>query len=209
MNSPITLVLIGITSLISYQAFNNPELKMKLIHNPYKVKHRREFYRLLTSGFIHVDFTHLIFNMLTFYFFGPVVEQILAQIHGTVTGGVIYVAFYLVSIVLSDLSSVIRYGDAPGYNSLGASGAVSAVLFFSILFDPLRDLYLYFLIPIPGFLLGAMYLIYSYYQGKRGTDNINHFAHLYGAIAGIVFAIATFPGVVANFLQQIASYSPF
>ena len=209
MNSPITLVLIGITSLISYQAFNNPDLKMRLIHNPYKVKHQREYHRLLTSGFIHADFTHLIFNMLTFFFFGPVVEQILAYLHGEILGGVIYVVFYLVSIIVSDLSSVVRFGDSPGYNSLGASGAVSAILFFSILFDPLRDLLLYFVLPIPGFLLGAMYLIYSYFQGKRMADNINHNAHLWGAIAGIVFAIATRPSVVLSFIEQVGSYSFF
>ena len=209
MSSPITLVIIGITTLISYRAFNDPVLKMRLIHNPYKVKHGKEYHRLLTSGFIHADFTHLLFNMLTFFFFGPVVEQILAAIHGEILGGVIYVLFYLISIVFSDLSSVVRFGDAPGYNSLGASGAVSAVLFFSILFDPLRDLLLYFVLPIPGFILGALYLVYSYFQGKRMADNINHNAHLYGAIAGIVFAIATYPKVVVSFIEQVGSYSFF
>ncbi|MEL6560093.1 MAG: rhomboid family intramembrane serine protease [Bacteroidota bacterium] len=209
MDLSITAVIIIITSLISYRAFNNRALQAKLIHNPYSVKHRKEYYRLLTSGFIHANFTHLIFNMLTFFFFGPVVENILAEEYGVVTGGVVFVLFYLISIVVSDLSSVIKFGDSPGYNSLGASGAVSAILFYSILFFPLRKLYLYFLIPIPGFILGALYLIYSYYEGKRMADNINHNAHLYGAIAGIAFAVITDPGVVISFFQKIGTYSIF
>lgn len=209
MDFSITLVIIAITSLISYQAFNNRGLMQKLIHNPYKVKHHREYYRLLTSGFIHANFTHLLFNMLTLFFFGPIVEQILGQIYGELVGGIVYVAFYLVSIVISDLSSVFKYGDSPGFNSLGASGAVSAVLFFSILFNPLQELLLYFILPIPGFILGALYLIYSYWEGKRMADNINHNAHLYGAVAGIVFAVITYPGVVISFIQQIGTYSIF
>lgn len=209
MDISITIVIIAITSLISYLAFNDRALQAKLIHNPYSVKHRKEYHRLLTSGFIHANYTHLIFNMLTFFFFGPVVEDILAMIYGPVTGGVLFVLFYLVSIVVSDISSVIKFGDSPGFNSLGASGAVSAILFFSILFDPLRELLLYFIIPIPGFILGALYLIYSYYEGKRMADNINHNAHLYGAIAGIIFAVVTYPGVVISFFQQIGTYSIF
>jgi len=205
----ITLVIIIITSIISYQAFNNPNLKLKLIHNPYRVKHQKEYYRLLTSGFIHANFTHLIFNMLTFFFFGPVVENILMQLYGNILGGVLFVVFYLISIVVSDISSVIKYGDTPAFNSLGASGAVSAVLFFSILFDPLRELLLYFILPIPGFLLGAMYLIYSYFEGKRMADNINHNAHLYGAIAGIIFAVASYPRVIMRFIEQVGTYTIF
>ena len=152
---------------------------------------------------------HLLFNMRTFFFFGPLVELELAKAFGLVNGGVVYVLFYLISIVISDLSSVFRFGDAPGFNSLGASGAVSAILFFSILFYPLNMLYLYFILPIPGFILGAMYLIYSYFQGKRMADNINHNAHLYGAIAGIVFAVIVKPGVVKEFFLQIGNYSIF
>lgn len=209
MSLSITVIIIIITSLISYRAFNNPGLQLKLIHNPYKVKHQKEYYRLLSSGFIHANLTHLIFNMLTFFFFGPVVEDILMQIYGPITGGILFVVFYLVSIIVSDISSVVKFGDSPGFNSLGASGAVSAILFFSILFDPLRELLLYFIIPIPGFILGALYLVYSYYEGRRMADNINHNAHLYGAIAGIIFAIITYPGVVISFFQQIGNYSIF
>ncbi|MGB3465213.1 MAG: rhomboid family intramembrane serine protease [Cyclobacteriaceae bacterium] len=209
MGLSITLVIIAITSLISYQAFNNRNLMQKLIHNPYKVKHQREYHRLLTSGFIHANFTHLLFNMLTLFFFGPMVEKILMQIYGPVTGGVFFVVFYLIAIIISDISSVIKYGDSPGFNSLGASGAVSAVLFYSILFDPLRELLLYFILPIPGFILGALYLVYSYWEGRRMAGNINHNAHLYGAIAGIAFAIISYPGVLVRFVQQIGTYSPF
>ncbi len=116
MSLSITVVIIVVTSLISYQSFNNRDLQLKLIHNPYKVKHNKQYYRLLTSGFIHANFTHLIFNMLTLFFFGPVVEDILMQIYGPVTGGVLFVLFYLVSIVVSDVSSVVKFGDSPGFN---------------------------------------------------------------------------------------------
>ncbi len=202
----ITIVIIILTVLISLSADKNPELKMRLIMNAYMVKHRRQYYRLLTSGFIHGGYAHLGFNMFTLYFFGGLVEQLFQNIFNPVLGAVTYVLFYLMGIVASDIVTVFKQGDNLHYNSLGASGGVSSVLFCSILFFPLNKIYLLFLPGIPGFIFGILYLMYSYFQGKRMADNINHDAHMYGALFGLVFSIAVYPPVVMEFFQQIASF---
>ncbi len=209
MTISVTLVIILVTCLVSFLSFNRPLLKAKLLHNPYKVKHHQEYHRLITSGFIHSNTVHLGFNMFTLFFFGQNVEAILIAKFGFLSGEIYYVLFYLISIILSDLSSVVKFGDSPHFNSLGASGAVSAVLFVSIVFNPLDRLLLMGFIPARAFILGALYLIYSYTQGKKMTDNINHNAHLYGALAGIAFSMLIQPSIIIEFFQKISTYSFF
>lgn len=201
-----TLILLG-TFLISYLAWKNQPMFNKLILHPYTIIREKQYYRLLTSGFIHQGWMHLIFNMIALYFFGRQIEAIFSYLHPD-TGWLIYLFFYLSAIVISDLPTIRKQIDNPGYFSLGASGGVSAVVFAWILFFPTETIYVYF-IPLPGFILGILYILYSYFQSKNSASHINHDAHLYGAIYGIIFVIVLSPGVVPAFFDQLFNFSIF
>jgi membrane associated rhomboid family serine protease len=205
MEFNLTIAIIVITSAVSLYTMNQPEVLYKLMMNPYLVTQRGQYYRLITSGFIHKDFAHLIFNMLSLFFFGPNLEYYFGEIFGPL-GSAYYVALYILGVVVSDLPTVLKHRNNPGYNSLGASGAVSAVIFACILFDPLANLYIYFAIPIKGFIFAAIYLIYSYVSAKRSRDGINHDAHLYGALFGILFCIVLYPDSIRIFFEQISNW---
>jgi membrane associated rhomboid family serine protease len=202
----ITYILIGITALISFYAFNNSNVMAQLIMNPYVTYRRNQYYRFVTSGLIHKDHMHLIFNMISLYFFGPIIEQVFTAVFGTV-GTIYYVLLYILAIVVSDIPTYLKHRNDPGYNSLGASGGISAIIFAFILFLPTQNICLYFALCMPGFILGTLYVIYSYYQGKRGGDNINHDAHLYGAVFGVIFCIILYPASVSLFVQQISDWN--
>ncbi|MBL7832585.1 MAG: rhomboid family intramembrane serine protease [Cyclobacteriaceae bacterium] len=205
MEFNFTIAIIVITSAISLYAMNSREVLSRFMMNPYMVTQRGQYYRLLTSGLIHKDFTHLIFNMFSLFFFGPNLESIFGMIFGSL-GPVYFIALYVLGIIVSDLPTVLKHKSNPGYNSLGASGAVSSVIFACILFDPLSNLYLYFAIPIKGFIFAAIYLIYSYMSAKNSRDGINHDAHLYGALFGILFCIVLYPDSIRIFIEQISHW---
>ncbi len=188
----ITYFLIGITVLISVLALNNEELFSKLQLNPYLVVNRRQYYRLITHGFVHVNWWHLFVNMFVLYFFGTSAEYFIMELamKGLVKFPVfVFIGFYLISIAFASSISVFKYKDDYLYNSVGASGAVSAVLFFTVFFNPWMQLRLYLAIPIPGIVFAVLYVIYSHFMGRRGGDNINHDAHLLGAVFGFVFPL--------------------
>ncbi|GJM28094.1 MAG: rhomboid family intramembrane serine protease [Cyclobacteriaceae bacterium] len=201
MNTTTWILIITIAT--SFYAWNRREMYQKWLLNPYKINTNQEYWRFITSGFVHLNYMHLFFNMFALFFFG----QHVAYYFGP-QGDLLMIALYLLGIVISDIPTFIKYRNIPNYNSLGASGGVAAVVFSSIMFDPLNPIYIMF-IPygIPGFILGALYLVYSYYQGKRMADNINHDAHLYGAIFGLLFTVVLRPGVVISFVQQVSSWS--
>jgi membrane associated rhomboid family serine protease len=201
-------IIVAITVILSLYAFNNQSLLRKLIFNPYKIKTQKEFYRFISSGFIHNDHVHLIFNMISLYYFGSAISIVFTTIFGA-TGYLYYIALYIMGIIVSDIPTYFKNQNNPGYNALGASGGVSAVVFAFILFLPLAPINLYFVIPIPGFILGALYILYSWYQGKKANDNINHDAHLYGALFGLVFCVVLYPAVVPHFFQQLANWKLF
>ncbi|WP_080238268.1 rhomboid family intramembrane serine protease [Spirosoma rigui] len=204
----VTLILIVVTAGISLLAWNNPSLMDRWIMNPYQVARRGQYYRLLTSGFLHADWGHLFFNMLSLYFFGGVIEQVFTALFGTL-GPLYLVGFYLIAILISDIPTFLKHRNDPGYNSLGASGGVSAIVFAAILFSPLSQICLYFALCVPGFIFGALYLAYSYYESRRGMGSVNHDAHFYGALFGIVFMIVLYPAVLPNFIQQVAGWRLF
>jgi membrane associated rhomboid family serine protease len=204
----ITLIIIIGTAILSFYAWQNTQLFNNWMFNPYKAYTRNQYYRFLSSGFVHTDGMHLLFNMITLYFFGSKLENYYESIFGT-KGLIIFVITYLAGIVLSDLKTFIKHRNNPGYNSIGASGGVSSILFASILYDPTSSICLYFAICIPGFILGGLYLVYSYYQGRASAGRINHDAHLYGALFGIVFTIIVRPAVVVEFIQQIQQFRIF
>lgn len=204
MGISATIIIIVVTVLTSYNAWKNQRILEKWIFNPYLVYHHRQYGRFITSGFIHNDYMHLIFNMFTFFFFGTSIERVFSSEFGR--GGIfLFVAFYLLAIVFSDIPSFIKHRNQHGYNSLGASGGVSAIVFSWILFFPTEFIYIMGIIPLPGFILGILFLLYSYYQGKRTGTLINHDAHLFGALFGILFTIAVIPEVITRFIREIAS----
>lgn len=201
----ITYIIIGLNVIASFYAWNNQEVYHRWMLNPYQVQKKQQYFRFITSGFIHFDHMHLFFNMLTLYFFGAIVESEFATVYGNI-GLLLYIVMYLAGIVVSDIPSYLKHRNDYNYNSLGASGAVSAVMFSFILFYPLNELYLFFAIPIKAVLFAVLYLIYSYYRGKQMGDNINHDAHLVGALFGIVFTIGIYPNVVVIFLRQLGIF---
>jgi len=173
--------------------------------NPYAVANQKAYYRFITSGFIHADYVHLGFNMFTLYFFGRNVEQFFAAQFGN-SASYLFVCFYLLAIIISEVPTFLKHRNNPNYNSLGASGGVAAVLFASIIIFPTNIISIYAIIPIPGFVVGILYLIYSYYMSRRGKDNINHDAHFYGAIFGVLFILIIHPGVIDNFLYELQNF---
>lgn len=209
MELSVTVILIAITALTSYLAWKKPELLNRWMFTPYLIKNKGQWDRFVLSGFIHKDNIHLLFNMFTFYFFGRVVEMFLIFKFGTVIGIVAYVLFYVAAIVISDIPTYFKHQDHSYYRALGASGGVAATVFGSIILMPLSDICLFGIICLPGFALGIMFLIYSVVQAKKGSDGINHDAHLYGALFGIAFILIINPQSALNFIDQIKSFRMF
>jgi membrane associated rhomboid family serine protease len=201
----ITYGLIAFTVFISFYAWKKESVIRDLIMNPYVVKRHQQYYRFLSSGFIHQDHMHLLMNMISLYFFGSAIEGLFRAYFGT-TGSVYYICLYILGIVVSDIPTYFKHWNNPSYNALGASGGVAAIIFAFILFLPLEKICLYFALCFPGFILGTAYIIYSYYQGRKANDNINHDAHLYGALFGLLFCIAIHPPVIVHFFEQIAAF---
>lgn len=200
-----TIIIIAITCLISFAAFRNTNLKRSFAHHPYSEDKSKQYYRLLTSGFLHGDTFHLFVNMYVLYGFGTFVEQMFQLMFGSTTGLVIFVSFYLLMIVLSSIPTHFKHRSNPGYSAIGASGATSAVLFSFVVFRPLAELELYFFFPIPAIIFAVLYLWYSSWAGKKALDNIGHDAHFFGAVAGFLFTILLKPDLFLSFLDQILS----
>jgi membrane associated rhomboid family serine protease len=197
----LTFILIGLTVLVSWQAFERPKLLQRLILWPPAIDRNKQFDRLLTHGFIHADWSHLLFNMLTLFFFGRGVEGVITRY----TGPIGFVLFYLSGIVVAILPTYLRHRHDARYSSLGASGGVSAVLFASIMLDPWMLIFIP--IPVPAFLYAIGYVAYSFWKDRQGGGNVNHSAHLSGAIYGVLFMIAMEPGVIEFFLQRLSNPS--
>lgn len=201
----ITYAIIALTVLVSIGCFGSERLFDTLSLKPYRVVERREWYRIITHGFVHGDYMHLIVNMFVLFSFGSFVEQHLRQLHQTgVTGNgtVMYLALYFGGMAFATIRDLIKRGHNPLYTSIGASGAVSAVLFTSIFFDPWGKIYFFGIVPIPGILFGALYLAYSQFSGLRERDKVNHFAHFYGAVYGFLFPLAMNPKLIGAFLAN-------
>ena len=199
----ITYIIIGITVLVSFLAFGNEKLMSSFMFNPYVIDRRNQYYRFITAGFIHADMMHLFFNMYALYLFGGIVESTLIQLF-QMNGYWLYVVLYFSALVMSSMFSFYKHKENPNYNALGASGAVSAVLFASIIIYPTQSLMI-FPIPffIPSYILGPLYLAYTYYMSKKGTDNIGHDAHFFGALWGIIFIVVLWHDALSNFLSQL------
>lgn len=201
----ITLMIVILTCVVTFYAWSNPELNASWIMNPYRAYHHKEYWRLLTSGFLHATdqprgYMHVGFNMYALYLFGSQIEKIFIYLFEKEWGIVLYILMYVLGIILSSLPSLIKHRDNPGYNALGASGGVSTVVFSFIMFVPTYGIGMMFIpIYIPGFILGLIYLIYSYYMSKKGGRKVGHDAHFFGALFGIIFTLAAYPNVLDEF----------
>ncbi|MCW0385600.1 Rhomboid protease GlpG [Xanthomonas sacchari] len=201
--TPVNLILIVLTVLVSWAAFNNRRLLDRLILWPPAIDRHKQYDRLVTYGFIHADFPHLLFNMVTLYFFGGPIEVLMERLTGN---KLVYPLFYLSALVVSILPSYLKNQKNPNYMSLGASGAVSAVLFAFILMAPWTGIFFFFIpIPIPAILYAVFYVGYSIWMDRRGGDNVNHSAHLAGAAFGVMFLLIMEPSVLQHFLGELAN----
>lgn len=201
----ITWFIIGITVLISYLAFQNSDLMSKLQFNAAQIIHRKEYYRLVSHAFIHANWSHLGVNMLVLYFFGRNIETYFDYYFGR-SSNAYFVLLYFGGILASNIWSLTKNRNNYYYNAVGASGAVSAVLFASIFFDPWNLLYLFAIIPIPGIVFAIGYLLYSYQMSKKKRDNVAHDAHFLGAVFGFIFPILLKPNLFDRFIDNLFSF---
>lgn len=203
----ITYIIIAITALISFLAFSNRSLFDKLLFDPYRINHLRQYYRFFTHGLVHADWIHLGINMFVLLSFGRMVEDVFMQIFGTGKGIYFYVLLYIGGLLLSATPSFGKHKNNAWYTAVGASGAVSAIVFASILISPLSGIRFIFIpFDIPAFIFGILYLGYSAYMSRKGHDNIGHDAHFYGALYGLLYTILIKPALLTGFINQISSY---
>ncbi|HVM88518.1 MAG TPA: rhomboid family intramembrane serine protease [Puia sp.] len=219
MELTITLLIIIVTSIISFSGFGNNNVVDKLIFYPPAITYQKEWYRFFTCGLIHKDIAHLVFNMYALFLFGqgqeshlvPGVEIIFASMFGG-KGKLFYLLMYVLALPVCLLPTFSKNKNNYYYKSLGASGAVSAVVFAYIMLNPMQGVGLIFIpVFIPGFLFGALYLLISYLLDRKGSSGINHSAHIWGALFGIAFVIITsqlfsdYP-VFSNFIESVKNF---
>jgi len=217
MQLSITLVICIITVLVSIGAFNNQKITDDLIFYGPAISTRRQWYRMWTHGLIHADAAHLIFNMIALYSFGTGLERAFSSdcIFGSL-GKIMYIILYLTGLAAASLPDLMKHKDDYHFRSLGASGAVSAIIFASIVILPTVGVGVIFIpgVRIPGYLFAVLYLAISYYLDKRGGGNINHGAHMWGPIYGLLFTIAFVTAMghlnlIDNFKEQLQASNPF
>ena len=194
-----TLDILAVTCVVSFLAFINGRLLERLILWPPAISRQGQYYRLASYGLVHASPSHLLFNMITLFFFGRIIEQFYA-LHA---GPIGFAAFYVGGLVVSILPSYFANRDNPRYRSLGASGAVSAVLFAFILLLPWATIYVWFL-PVPAIIYAVLYVAYSIYMDRAASDNVNHSAHLWGGAYGIAVTLLVEPRLFSQFLSSLS-----
>lgn len=203
----ITIVIIAITSIISYMAFRNESIVSKYIFYPPAAQ--KQWYRFFTYGLLHADIGHLIFNMFALYLFGTEIEKVFMQVLGTSTGGILYILLYISALLFSILPTYFQEKNNRSYSSLGASGAVSAVVFAFILIYPMSFMGVIFVpIFLPAFIFGIIYILTSIYLEKKQNSLVNHLAHLAGGFYGVIFIAVVFRvlagvNIFSHFIQSI------
>ena len=201
----ITILIIAITAIVSVIAFGNHQLFRRMAFNAYDIKHFKNSYRFLSYALVHADWIHLLVNMMVLYSFGRVVETNYAIYFGT-KGYLYFILLYVGAAALSTLPSYGKHKDDYSYTAVGASGAVSAVLFASIVFYPLGKITIFPIpIGIPAILFGPLFLAYSAYMSKKNIDNVGHDVHFWGAVFGFVFTIVLKPALLTNLYLTLLS----
>lgn len=202
----ITILIVAITSIVSFFSFSNRALSSKLDFNPSRIKNQHEYYRFFSHAFVHADWMHLIINMLVFYSFGTYIERrfyAMQEAEIITSGALSFLILYFAGATIASVKSYVKNRHNPYYIAVGASGAVSAILFTSIFFSPMEKIYFYGILPVPGIIFGVLYLAYSSYMSKNNKDNINHDAHFWGAMFGFIYPIIINPSFIYEFLNQL------
>ena len=199
----LTLIIVAVSCGISLLCFSNAALFNGLKHHPYIEQNRGQYYRWLTSGFVHGDFIHLFVNMFVLYEFGRTVENYFVQHFGSTGGSLLFAFSYLLIVVMANIPTYFRHHKHYHFASVGASGGVSGIIFIFILLHPWAMLGLFAIIPIPAIIFGVLYLWYSTWASRKQNDMIDHEAHFYGAIAGILVAVVSRPEILSEFINNL------
>lgn len=205
LQNPITFIIIALTCLTSYKAFEDNYFREKMLFRPYSINSRNEYYRFLTGGLIHADWLHLMFNMYALFGFGGIVEQVFQfnTFFGP-WGKLVYVGMYFLAIIVACIPTYFNQRHNATYAALGASGAVSAIVFTVILLAPDAKIgFLFIPVGIPGYIFGLFYLAMSSYLSRRGNDNIGHDVHFNGALFGFFFPVLIKPELLFDFIEKI------
>ncbi len=196
------LSILIVTVIVSLIALNDGRIFEKLMLSPYRVVHYREWYRVITHGFVHGSYFHLAINMIVFYSFSQAIEQYFAYYRLGHFAQHFFI-LYFGGMIVATITTIIKHKNNPNYSAIGASGAVAAVMFASIFFNPWSSLYFMGVIPIPGVIFAILYMVYSSYMARKGMDNIGHDAHLYGALFGLIYPIFIHPSLLKNFFYLL------
>lgn len=198
----MTIILIAITVVVSYAAFNSAKLMDKLQFNASKIWYKKEYHRLITHAFVHANWEHLFVNMIVLFSFGRAIEAYFKYNFGS--NHILYFfLLYFGGILTSNIYALIKHHKNYFYNAVGASGAVASVLFASIFFDPWNNIYFFGILPIPGIVFAGLYLVYSYQMSHKQKDNVAHDAHFLGALYGFIFPIILNPRLFETFLDKL------
>ncbi|MDR0420119.1 MAG: rhomboid family intramembrane serine protease [Prevotellaceae bacterium] len=201
----LTLTIIIITALASIAAFESRRIFDRMLLSPYMIIHKKEWYRMITHGFIHAGWAHLLINMLVFYSFGRALIYYISNYIGHET--VHFLVLYFGGMVFATLTTIVKNRNNYAYRGVGASGAVSAVMFACIFFNPWNKLLFMGIIPVPGIVFAVLYLVYCSYMSRNSHDNINHDAHLYGAVFGLVYPVLVKPDLLKLFTNLLLNPS--
>ena len=196
------LLIILLTSVISVMAFSNAKISETLSLKPVLVYHNKQVYRAITHSLIHADWAHLLVNMFVLFSFGQACLAYFNQFFVTASN-TYFIILYIGSLIFSSLFSIYKHRNNPYYTAVGASGAVMAVVFTSIFFDPWNMLYFFGIIPIPGIVFGFLYMGYSIYMGRKGNDNIGHDAHFFGALFGFLYPLLLNASLIHHFIDRL------
>lgn len=191
--APIILIILGLTAAVTYKGLNDTSFFNKNSFDMYYIK-KGEYLRYFTSGFLHVDWGHFFFNMLTLYFFGSNVVSLVGPFY--------FVLIYIVSMLVGNVLTYQLYSKDMNYRAVGASGAIMGVLYAFVIMFPTQTIYIFFL-PVPGFVFAIGYLLYSIYGMRKRADNIGHAAHFGGAIGGLILILIKFPDLIQERLFLI------
>jgi len=198
----MTIILIAITTVVSYAAFKNAVLMNRLQFNASKIIHQNEYSRLITHAFVHANWEHLFVNMIVLLSFGRVIEANFKYNFGD-KHILYFILLYFGGILFSNVYAIYKYRNNYFYNAVGASGAVSSVLFASIFFDPWNKIYFFGILPIPGIIFAGLYLVYSYQMSMKKNDNVAHDAHFLGALYGFVFPVLLNANLFGQFIDKL------
>lgn len=200
--SIMTIIIILITVFVSIAAFKSEKLMNELQFNASKIVYKKQYHRLITHGFVHAGWEHLFVNMIVLFSFGRAIETYFEYNFGS-RHNMYFLMLYFLGMLVSNAIALVRHHKNYFYNAVGASGAVSAVLFAAIFFDPWNKIYFFGILPFPGIVFAALYLVYSYQMSIKQKDNVAHDAHFLGAIFGFIFPILLNPYLFEVFIDKL------